>query len=161
MSHRHAHIPVGPLVAIALVAAGVGGWLGSMLTGVLGWPEAGSSLVPSYLGAGVVLLVGVFAALAMHLQAGNDERRVANALLAGTGVRLLGVLFGGLIVSLVIQQDRPMWLGLLCAGALALVMDTLVLMKAAGATGSPASHDVHSSLSSVKSAAAGMEKQSA
>lgn len=132
---RTTHIPVGLLIAVAALAAGAGGFLGVLLTKQLGWPEASTALVPSALGAGVVLVVGIFAAILMKLLASNDESRVANALLAGTTVRLLGTMFGGLIVSLLITTDRPMWLGLLCAGMIALSLDTLILLKAAGGAG--------------------------
>jgi hypothetical protein len=77
----------------------------------------------------------------------------------------MGVLFGGLIVSLVISQDRPMWLGLLFAGVLALMLDTLVLLKAAGATGrtsssSPTASSRHGS-SGANGPTVGVEKQTA
>ncbi len=132
---QKAHIPVGLLILVAVFAAGIGGVLGVLVTRQLSWPEASQALLPSYLGAGVVLVVGVFAAVLMQLTAAGDETRVGNALLAGTTVRLLGSLFGGLVVSLLIQLDRPMWLGLLCAGMLALIFDTLILYKTAGAAG--------------------------
>ncbi len=134
---RGPHIPVGLLVGVAVVAAAVGGLLGVAVAKQLGWPEAATAMAPSMLGSGVVLAVGVFAAVLMQLLAAGDHRRVGNALLAGTTVRLLGTMFGGLVVSLLITQDRPMWLGLLCAGMLALMLDTMVLLKAAGANDLP------------------------
>jgi hypothetical protein len=133
------------LVGVAFVAAAAGGLLGVVLARQLAWPEASAALLPSMLGAGVVLAVGAFAAVLMQLQAAGVEKRVANALLAGTTVRLLGTMFGGLVVSLLITQDRPMWLGLLCAGLIALSLDTLVLLKATAQASSAQASTVQAS----------------
>jgi hypothetical protein len=84
------------------------------------------------IGAGIVAGVGVLATLAMWAYAAGMPGRVANALLAGTTVRLLGVLFVGLVATGMVDRDRAMWVGLLAAGMIGLVLDTLILMKAAG-----------------------------
>lgn len=138
MDQRPVSIPVAALIGIAVVACAAGGLLGWLAARSLNWPEAGRALSPAYLGAAVVMAAGLISAMIMQIMAGGDEKRVPNALLAGIGVRFMGTLFGGLLVSLLIQTDRPMWLGLLFAGAIALVLDTMLLLKALGQPALPA-----------------------
>ncbi len=81
--------------------------------------------------------MGVLSTLAMSAYAAAWPGRVAQALLAGTTVRILGVLFIGLIATALVERDRAMWMGLLAAGMIGLVLDTLILMKAAGGGATP------------------------
>lgn len=145
MAQRPVSIPVTALIGIAALACAVGGLLGWLAVRSLNWPEAGNALLPAYFGAGVVLVAGLISAAIMKIMAAGDETRVPNALLAGIGVRFMGTLFGGLLVSLLIQTDRPMWLGLLFAGAIALVLDTMLLLKALGQPALPAGTTQHTS----------------
>jgi hypothetical protein len=113
-----------------------GGLAGVVVVRAMGWPEGAegaSGLVPACLvGGGVVAVVGVISAILMQAYAAGDPRRVGNALLAGSGMRLLGLLAGGVLAAMIVQADRPMWIGLLCAGMMALVLDTWILLSAAG-----------------------------
>jgi hypothetical protein len=110
-------------------------FLGALLTEALGWGSVKDSLRPAALGGGVVAVVGVLVAgfMAISTSGATGSRAAAalnQAVLGSTGIRLLGVLFVGLGVSLMIENDRPMWLGLLAAGMLALVADTFLLTRA-------------------------------
>ncbi|MDX2018277.1 MAG: hypothetical protein SFY95_11660 [Planctomycetota bacterium] len=132
-----AHIPVKSLLAVSAVALAAGGPLGAWAVRSLGWPESPVAFEPAMIGAGIVAGVGVLSTLAMSAYAAGMPGRVAQALLAGTTVRILGVLFIGLIATALVERDRAMWMGLLAAGMIGLVLDTLILMKAAGGGATP------------------------
>jgi hypothetical protein len=128
-------VPTLALCVAAVAAGASGAFLGTLLTRALGWPEAPRAFAGAVIGGGVVAGVGLLAALFMHVSVngatGPRAQQAANqAVLGGTTIRLLGLMFVGLGASLLTDLDRPMWLGLLAGGMLALVVDTLILTKA-------------------------------
>lgn len=128
-------LPIVGLIVAGIAAGAAGMFAGALLTEALGWGTIAESLRPAGFGGGVVAVVGVLVAVFMAISTSGAsgaraQAALNQAVLGSTGIRLLGVLFVGLGVSLLIDNDRPMWLGLLAAGMLALVADTFLLTRA-------------------------------
>ena len=88
-------------------------------------------MVAAMLGAGSVLVAGVLGLVALSTFNGQPMAKLAFGLLTCSSIRLLGSVGIGFGLSKMFEvETRPFWFALLTAGIVALVMETLLTLKA-------------------------------